>query len=271
MATTGSRALPPVMSCTNTKALLDHTTFPAWADALRAEAPALSRAGFLALLPGPLLDSAARAFAGTGIGWGGQDVWPDSSPPPTGELPAEALTHAGCQAVMCGHHERRRRLGESDTDVAGKAAAAAGQDLVPVVCVGEREEGPAALAVTAVLDQAAPVLETLPADAPLVWLYEPAWTGGAGAPAPYPQIAEVTAALRERCAGRTGDTRVLYGGAVTPGVLTRALAAGAGLDGVGIGRAAHDPARRAAVTAELLDLLASREEAPAPDPRKAPT
>ncbi|MFU2342996.1 triose-phosphate isomerase [Streptomyces albidoflavus] len=271
MATTGSRALPPVMSCTNTKALLDHTTFPAWADALRAEAPALSRAGFLALLPGPLLDSAARAFAGTGIGWGAQDVWPDSSPPPTGELPAEGLTHAGCQAVMCGHHERRRRLGESDTDVAGKAAAAVGQDLVPVVCVGEREEGPAARAVTAVLDQAAPVLETLPADAPLVWLYEPAWTGGAGAPAPYPQIAEVTAALRERCAGRTGDTRVLYGGAVTPGVLTRALAAGAGLDGVGIGRAAHDPARRAAVTAELLDLLASREEAPAPDPRKAPT
>ncbi|BDH72524.1 triose-phosphate isomerase family protein [Streptomyces sp. PLM4] len=270
MAATGSRALPPVMSCTNTKALLDHTTFPAWADALRAEAPALSRAGFLALLPGPLLDSAARAFAGTGIGWGAQDVWPDSSPP-TGELPAEALTHAGCQAVMCGHHERRRRLGESDTDVAGKAAAAAGQDLVPVVCVGEREEGPAARAMTAVLDQAAPVLETLPADAPLVWLYEPAWTGGAGAPAPYPQIAEVTAALRERCAGRTGDTRVLYGGAVTPGVLTRALAAGAGLDGVGIGRAAHDPARRAAVTAELLDLLASREEAPAPDPRKAPT
>ncbi|MFD4011164.1 triose-phosphate isomerase [Streptomyces albidoflavus] len=270
MATTGSRALPPVMSCTNTKALLDHTTFPAWADALRAEAPALSRAGFLALLPGPLLDSAARAFAGTGIGWGAQDVWPDSSPP-TGELPAEALAHAGCQAVMCGHHERRRRLGESDTDVAGKAAAAAGQDLMPVVCVGEREEGPAARAVTAVLDQAAPVLETLPADAPLVWLYEPAWTGGAGAPAPYPQIAEVTAALRERCAGRTGDTRVLYGGAVTPGVLTRALAARAGLDGVGIGRAAHDPARRAAVTAELLDLLASREEAPAPDPRKAPT
>ncbi|MYW61672.1 MULTISPECIES: triose-phosphate isomerase [unclassified Streptomyces] len=270
MATTGSRALPPVMSCTNTKALLDHTTFPAWADALRAEAPALSRAGFLALLPGPLLDSAARAFAGTGIGWGAQDVWPDSSPP-TGELPAEALAHAGCQAVMCGHHERRRRLGESDTDVAGKAAAAAGQDLVPVVCVGEREEGPAARVVTAVLDQAAPVLETLPADAPLVWLYEPAWTGGAGAPAPYPQIAEVTAALRERCAGRTGDTRVLYGGAVTPGVLTRALAAGAGLDGVGIGRAAHDPARRAAVTAELLDLLASREEAAAPDPRKAPT
>lgn len=270
MATTGSRALPPVMSCTNTKALLDHTTFPAWADALRAAAPALSRAGFLALLPGPLLDSAARAFAGTGIGWGAQDVWPDSSPP-TGELPAEALAHAGCQAVMCGHHERRRRLGESDTDVAGKAAAAAGQDLMPVVCVGEREEGPAAWAVTAVLDQAAPVLETLPADAPLVWLYEPAWTGGAGAPAPYPQIAEVTAALRERCAGRTGDTRVLYGGAVTPGVLTRALAAGAGLDGVGIGRAAHDPARRAAVTAELLDLLASREEAAAPDPRKAPT
>ncbi|MGA5006403.1 triose-phosphate isomerase [Streptomyces koyangensis] len=270
MAATRPRALPPVMSCTNTKALLDHTTFPAWADALRAEAPALSRAGFLVLLPGPLFDAAARAFAGTGIAWGAQDVWSDGAPP-TGELPAEALARAGCQAVMCGHHERRRRLGESDTDVAGKAAAAAGQAMVPVVCVGEREEGPAGRAVTAVLDQAAPVLDALPADAPLVWLYEPAWTGGAGAPAPYPQIAEVAAALRERCAGRTGDSRVLYGGAVTPGVLTRALEAGAALDGVGIGRAAHDPAQRAAVTAELLDLLASREQAAAPDPRKAPT
>ncbi|GAA2539581.1 triose-phosphate isomerase [Streptomyces koyangensis] len=270
MAATRPRALPPVMSCTNTKALLDHTTFPAWADALRAEATALSRAGFLVLLPGPLFDAAARAFAGTGIAWGAQDVWSDGAPP-TGELPAEALAHAGCQAVMCGHHERRRRLGESDTDVAGKAAAA-GQAMVPVVCVGEREEGPAGRAVTAVLDQAAPVLDALPADAPLVWLYEPAWTGGAGAPAPYPQIAEVAAALRERCAGRTaGDTRVLYGGAVTPGVLTRALEAGAALDGVGIGRAAHDPAQRAAVTAELLDLLASREQAAAPAPRKAPT
>lgn len=120
--------------------------------------------------------------------------------------------------------------------------------------------------MTAVLDQAAPVLDALPADAPLVWLYEPAWTGGAGAPAPYPQIAEVAAALRERRAGRTGDTRVLYGGAVTPGVLTRALAADAGLHGVGIGRAAHEPAQPAAVTVELLDLLASREEGRRPRP-----
>ncbi|MFE9252230.1 triose-phosphate isomerase [Streptomyces sp. NPDC007088] len=251
-ATTG---LPRFLSCTNTKALLDSSGFGAWCDGLLPDADALARVGFVVLVPAQLLDRAASVFAGTGIGWGAQDVAADETPP-TGDIPASALAASGCSWVMTGHHERRTTHGESDAEVGRKAASAAGRGLLPLVCVGEERPLPLAPALESVRVQAEAVLERLPPRAPVTWLYEPAWTSAAGTPAGSGVIASVCALLRERCAAFGHPTRVAYGGAVTPGVVTGLLRSGDRPlpDGMGLGRAAHDPAQRSAVLSELLDL-----------------
>ncbi|MET8579221.1 triose-phosphate isomerase family protein, partial [Streptomyces sp. NPDC005012] len=244
------------LSCTNTKALLDHQNFDAFATALRGEADELASIGFVVLVPAQMLDVAAAAFDGTGIGWGTQNVWRDASPP-TGEIAAEALVHAGCRYAMVGHPERRARLAEDDTTVAGSAASAAEQGITPIVCVGEQAPTAAEAAVEAVVRQARPVADAHPAGAPLVWLYEPPWTSEIHQAAPPSQVAVVCETLRNLGAERTDDVRVLYGGAVVPGVLPALLDAGCRLDGLGVGKAAYDTGQRQAVTAELA--AAARE------------
>ncbi|MFS0692993.1 triose-phosphate isomerase [Streptomyces nitrosporeus] len=249
------------LSCTNTKSLLDHTNFSHWAAGMRDSATDLATVGFVVLLPAQLLDRGAHAFEGTGIGWGAQSVWPGTSPP-TGEIAAEALSHAGCQYVMCGHPERRSALGEDDATVAAAAEATAAHAMIPIVCVGERERTTTREAVRTTAAQAGVVLDALPADAPLVWLYEPPWTSAVHRAAPPGQVAAVCASLRELSGGRTARLRVLYGGAVAPGVLPALTEEGRGPDGLGVGRAAYDPEQRKGVIADLLALAAEGGGAP---------
>ena len=70
--------------------------------------------------------------------------------------------------------------------------------------------------------------------------YEPVWAIGAPEPAGHDHIRVVAAALRaalDADPARAGST-VIYGGAAGPGLLT---ALGDAVDGVFLGRFAHDP------------------------------
>jgi triosephosphate isomerase len=253
-------ALPPLVSCTNTKSLLDHRTFDGWARELRGSAGVLARLGFVVLVPAQLIDRAAAAFAGSGIAWGAQDLSPDDAPP-TGDIPAAALAAAGVCWVMTGHPERRAAHAESDRCVALKAAAAARHGLVPLVCVGEPEAAPPAATERTLRRQAEAVLDELPPAAPVVWLYEPPWTSSARTPAPPATVARAARLLHASSERGGHPARVLYGGAVGPGIVRAFAEAGAErppLDGAGLGRAAHDPAQRDAVLAELLAMAGDR-------------
>ncbi|WP_018656272.1 triose-phosphate isomerase [Actinomadura flavalba] len=245
----GPAALPARVTGTNTKGLLGRRGLAAWLAELRADAAPLAAAGFFVAVPGPLTGPAARALEDTGIAVAGQDCWHDGDAGvPTGEVAPALLAEVGCTHVLLGHADRRA-LGEDDALVARKAAAAARAGLVPVVTVGETGRGPAAEAVTAA--QASVVAAALPPGAPLVLMYEPAWTIGAEQAAAPEYAAPVLHALHAIGRGRAGPVRVLYGGAVVPGVFSR-LAAVAPLDGVGLGRAAHDAGMRREVLAEVL-------------------
>ena len=94
--------------------------------------------------------------AGHGVGVGGQDCSPFESGAYTGEVAAAMLVEAGCDRVILGHSERRARHGESDADVAAKAAAARKVGLCPILCLGEtlaeREAGEAEAVVARQLD-----------------------------------------------------------------------------------------------------------------------
>ncbi|WP_067477657.1 triose-phosphate isomerase [Actinomadura hibisca] len=241
---------PRPLTLTNTKQQLGRRDLDAWLAGVRRDAGRLSAAGFVALLPYTALEGAGRALAGTGVAYGAQNLWHDGRDC-TGEVAPRTLADFGCTHVMVGHAERRRVFGEDDATVAAKAAAAAEAALIPVVCVGETEQITPPRAATTAVGQLAPALDRMPDDAPLIVLYEPAWTIGADAPADAAHVATVTGALRRLCDERSGPARLLYGGAVEPGTY-RAMVPHAPLDGVALGHAALDADQRARIADEVL-------------------
>jgi len=191
------------------------------------------------------IPAAVDAFVGTGVAVAAQDVSAHPVGAFTGEVTATELAEVGAAIVEIGHAERRRLFGETDTEVAQKTAAALHAGLTPLICVGEVAREDTAAAVAAVRAQLDAALASAP-EGPVIVAYEPVWAIGAPVPAPPDHIAAVTRSLRTALAARP-DSAVVYGGSAGPGLLT---ALGDAVDGVFLGRFAHDPARLADVLRE---------------------
>ena len=141
----------------------------------------------------------------------------------TGETAATMLVDLGCQFVIVGHSERRTLFGETDADVAAKAARAVMHGLKPVVCVGEPlEEREAGATESFVLRQLEAVACVIGAAcmADIVIAYEPVWAIGTGLTATPEQAQAVHAVLRafvqEQDAALAETMRILYGGSMKP-------------------------------------------------------
>ncbi|KXJ94992.1 triosephosphate isomerase [Microdochium bolleyi] len=183
---------------------------------------------------------------------GAQDTFYEDAGAYTGEVSPSVLAEIGCRIVELGHAERRRIFGETDDDAARKAAAAARNGMIPLVCIGERTkpaEPPAAVAAAAqeCRSQVESVMAAVPRDAPVVLAYEPVWAIGAAEPASAAHVVGVTRHIRQfEClrARPEGSTRILYGGSAGPGLFAKLAASetdGGGVDGLFLGRFAHDP------------------------------
>lgn len=186
---------------------------------------------------------------------------PASSPPPfllgaqdcmweeygayTGEVSPAAIKALGCSIVELGHAERRAIFGETDEQTARKAAATCTQGMVPLVCVGEvtapgaiaSEAVGQAVAECAVLVRA--VLDAIPAEAPVIFAYEPVWAIGKPQPAGVDHVAAVVEGIRGVIGARPGTARVLYGGSAGPGLWGDG-GLGKAVDGMFLGRFAHE-------------------------------
>ena len=195
---------------------------------LAEAAPRLEAASVFVLPSFPVLAEARDVLRGSGIAHGAQDGhWEESGPPPARSRPR-------CSPNWAARWWRSGTPSAAATSArttrwARKAAAAAGAGLVPLVCVGEEENGDGAEA--AVAAQLRPVLAAIPAAAEVVIAYEPVWAIGADRPAPPDHVAGVLGAIRAET-----EAPVLYGGAVAPGQIAAILAAGA--DGVFASRSA---------------------------------
>lgn len=189
---------------------------------------------------------------------GAQDLAADDEGPWTGEVSGAVLSELGCRLVEVGHAERRRHFGETADVVRAKVHAAVRNGLVPVLCVGEDAETSPAEAARAVLAEVTSALpdSALAAGGPpgLIIAYEPVWAIGAPRPARPEYIGRVCSILRDRLRSQlpTTDLRIIYGGSAGPGLLT---GIGTEVDGLFLGRFAHDPAAVAAVLDELSDLI----------------
>ena len=159
-------------------------------------------------------------LAGTGIELGAQDCFWEPSGAYTGEISAQMLVGI-CQWVIVGHSERRA-MGETDEQVARKAAAALAADLSVIICVGEdqaqHDAGQTAEVVTA---QVKVAMSECSADdsARLVLAYEPVWAIGTGKSADPEHAYKTMRLIRQVAANMIGakagqNLRVIYGGSV---------------------------------------------------------
>ena len=176
------------------------------------------------------------------IALGAQDVSQHAGGAFTGDVSAAMLNEFGVRYVIVGHSERRQYQGETDLQVAAKAARALEAGLTPIVCVGETlQEREAGLTEFIVRRQLSAVMHVNAARAHgIVLAYEPVWAIGTGKTATPDQAQAVHAALRAQL-GAAGEqaagVRILYGGSMNA-ANAQALLAQPDIDGGLIGGAA---------------------------------
>lgn len=195
--------------------------------------------------PGPLQIGAQNLSAADAGAW-------------TGEVSGAVLAEIGCRYVEVGHAERRRHFHETDDVVRAKTSAALRNGLVPILCVGELSEGSpesaAAEVVAQIRSAVSAVAGELPTAGGVVIAYEPIWAIGAQQPATPDHIIAVCDAVRTRTRidFPNLDFRLIYGGSAGPGLLTRL---GPTVDGLFLGRFAHDPDSLPRILDEFADVI----------------
>lgn len=181
---------------------------------------------------------------------GAQDLCEEDEGPYTGEVSGRELARLGVSVVEVGHAERRSLYKEDDAMVTAKVLAASRNGLIPLLCVGEHARNSTQDAGRICIDQLRSGLGgTHPHE---LWVaYEPYWAIGAPEPAPTDHVARVCEALRAACAIEGVKTSILYGGGAGPGLMSKL---GSSVDGLFLGRFAHDPAALEMVIRERVSL-----------------
>lgn len=192
-----------------------------------------------------------------GVWLGAQDTHWEDSGAFTGEVSPSVLREVGVRIIEVGHAERRRIFGETDDMTSRKAAAAARNDMIPLVCIGEKTKGGGdgtsyGVAVDECQIQVDAVMAAVGSDAEVVLAYEPVWAIGASQPAGEAHVLAVVAGIRnlESVKARRGATRIVYGGSAGPGLFEKLKD---GVDGLFLGRFGHDPAQFVKTVKEVAE------------------
>jgi triosephosphate isomerase len=211
--------------------------------------------------PYTALHAVAQALGNSPIQLGAQDLSAATGKAHTGEISGRLLADVGCQWVLVGHWEIRRRTGETDLRVNGKLRAALDAGLRPILLVGEaaEERGRAREA----LAQRLPALFAgvrASHVTKMVVIYEPEWTIGIEEPAPLDTVSDGCRSIRQWIAGSYGvaaarKVRTIYGGSVTPAYAENLLFS-AEVDGLGAGRQGRDPKAFAEIVRQVAEAKA---------------
>ncbi len=214
-------------------------------------APRLSDAEPTILIFPPAISLLAAAEAQRGrpeISLGIQNIHWEPKGAFTGEHSAGMALASGARFALVGHSERRHVFGETDAQVELKVAAAIGEGLTPVVCVGETlDERKASRVEEVIVRQLDAALLGVPEDVknPILVAYEPVWAIGTGETATTDDVSEAHGMLRSRLREARGngfaeEVAILYGGSVKPDNAAELLAV-TDVDGVLVGGASLDP------------------------------
>lgn len=205
------------------------------------------------------LDSVSKVLAESPVRLGAQDIAVADAGAFTGETSGVTLAQLGCRFVEVGHAERRSLFHEDEETVRAKLAAAVRNNLVPVLCVGEELERSPADAAAECVRLLRSAVADLEHPTEIIVAYEPVWAIGAAQPASAQHIKVVSAALRDACDtdSRLSAASIIYGGAAGRGQFA---ALPSTVDGLFVGRGAHDIADLAAILDDLAARAASTSE-----------
>lgn len=243
------------LAAVSLKAYLGHAETARWLTAVRPVAAARP-AVEVAVLPQLTSVPEAVAVLGDVCAVGAQSVSVADPGAATGEVPAAVLAELGVRYGEIGHAERRA-AGEGDDLFAAQARAAVGVGLEPLICVGEDPRTDPADAAVRCVRQLDAVLVGVAPTVPVVVAYEPVWAIGADDPAPATHVTEVADRLRRWAQHRGRTVRLLYGGTAGPGTFA---ALHPHVDGLFLGRRAHDPAALADVLDEMARTVRAGED-----------
>lgn len=250
--------MAPVLVGSSLKTYFSHARTRGWVQAVAETArthPAVTGglAELFVMPQFPSIPAALELGAPAGLRVGAQDLGAEDEGAYTGEVSGRVLAELGCTLVEVGHAERRTLFGETEEVVAAKTTAALRNGLTPVLCVGEPEQhGPedAVAEVLGQIDSALAPAREQGLEGPVVVAYEPVWAIGAPEPADADHIRSVAAALRRHVApDPLLPGRVIYGGSAGPGLWPRIADS---VDGLFLGRFAHDPAAVARILDEVV-------------------
>ncbi|MBH0024385.1 triose-phosphate isomerase family protein [Salinibacterium sp. SWN248] len=254
----------PVQVGVSLKMYFSHDRTVAWCTAVaeiaRTHDAVLSGAAELFVIPTfPSIPAAHQILNGVAR-VGAQNLSTEDAGALTGEVSGSVLAEVGCTVVEVGHAERRRLFGETDPIVRAKTAAALRNNLRPVLCVGEAHQSTAAEAAAECIRQLDDALMDADADGhrgAITVAYEPHWAIGAPEPASARHIQDVCTLLREYAARLElhSGSAVIYGGSAGPGLLTELAGT---VDGLFLGRFAHDPAAIRSILDEIGRIASDR-------------
>jgi len=194
------------------------------------------------------LTTAVHSAKGSAVMVGAQNMYFAEQGAFTGEISASMLVAMGVSHVIIGHSERRQYFGETDDMVNKKLITALKHHLVPIVCIGEREEQrESGMTEEVVCRQISRAIHQIDATKlrPMVIAYEPIWAIGTGKTATPAIAAEAHLIIRGEVARLVGRPladalRILYGGSVKPENAS-ALLSQPEIDGALVGGASLDP------------------------------
>lgn len=177
-----------------------------------------------------------------------QDISAGVSGAHTGQTTSAMVRAVGATHAIVGHSELRA-AGDTNDIVMQKIQHSIGQDLTPILCVGERKRDENAQYLSFVREEILSALKPLSNKdrARVVLAYEPIWAIGKTASESITQtdLTEMVLYLRKVLSDvLSGNASrracILYGGSVEPDN-ARMLAEGTGIDGFLIGHAATQP------------------------------
>lgn len=158
----------------------------------------------------------------TNIKIGAQNMHFEENGAYTGEVSAKMLKSIGVEYVIIGHSERRQYFNETDETVNKKVKAAFGNELKPIVCVGEtleqREAGETESIITTQTRLALDGLTNEQVKNTII-AYEPIWAIGTGKTATSEDANNSIKAIRNEIKKIYGsdvseDVIIQYGGSV---------------------------------------------------------
>lgn len=177
---------------------------------------------------------------------GAQDIFWEPKGSYTGEISGVMVKNAGATHVIVGHAERRL-LGETNEIVSSKVAAVLREDLVAVLCIGEKHRDPQGEYLEQLKDQLLAGLSEVQKKhfSQIIIAYEPVWAIGKVEALDGRGMHEMVIFIRKILNDAFGieyamHMPVLYGGSVTP-LNTEDVVKEGHVDGLLVGRQSLDP------------------------------